>query len=255
MSAETRTAGEDEFEAYLTAEGYTFEYEKVWPGKSKRPDYTVMFADKEILFDVKDFDPKFPVVGFSQIEMYSGIRRQIEAGRSKFKEFKELTCCVVLRNNGNMFARIEDPHTVLGAMYGDFGFAVPVYVGPGIATEPAPPIRPTFLRNAQMLPDKNTTISALITVRYVPVGRARMGKIWKEFPTLSMDQAIAEAKARYGESFDSGEERRGLMVWENAFARLPLTREIFNGPYDLRFGLDGNDLACVYFGTGLADLE
>jgi hypothetical protein len=251
----TRTIGEEEFEKFLTAAGYSFEYERVWPGKTRRPDYTLTRGGDTYLFDVKDFDPKMPVLGFSQIEMYSAIRRQIEAGRQKFKEFKEFPCCVVLRNNGNMFARIEDPYTVLGAMYGDFGFAIPVQVGHGPAPATRPPIRPTFLGGAQMLANKNTTISALLTVRHVAVGRPRMKKILDENPAITVEDARVEAKARFGEAFDEGETQRCVIVFENVHARLPLPRDIFNGPYDERFGADGNDLARVFCGAALAAVE
>jgi hypothetical protein len=255
MNRKTRTIGEEEFEKYLTAAGYPFEYEKVWPGKTRRPDYTVTRGGDTFLFDVKDFDPKLPVVGFSQVEMYSGIRRQIEAGRQKFREFKEFPCCVVLRNNGNMFARIEDPVTVSSAMYGDFGWAIPVHVGHGPAPVAVPPIRPTFLGGAQMLPNKNTTISALLTVRYVAVGRPRMKKILAEDPTMSLEEARVEARARFGDGLDEGETQQGVIVFENVHARRPLPRDMFSGPYDVRFGADGTDFACVFYGPALAALE
>ncbi len=45
-----------------------------------------------------------------------------------------------------------------------------------------------------------------------------------------------------------------FIVFENAYARLPLPRDIFNGPYDVRFGLDGNDFACVFWGPALAEV-
>jgi len=35
---------------------YPYEFEKEFPGKSKRPDYTVT-KNGVFLFDVKDFDP------------------------------------------------------------------------------------------------------------------------------------------------------------------------------------------------------
>jgi hypothetical protein len=255
MSNGPRTIGEEEFEKYLTAAGYSYEYERVWPGKTRRPDYTLTRGGDTFLFDVKDFDPKAPVLGFSQIEMYSGIRRQIEVGRQKFKEFKEFPCCVVLRNNGNMFARIEDPLTVSGAMYGDFGWAIPVQVGYGPTPTAAPPIQLTFLGGAQMLPNKNTTISALLTVRYVAVGRPRMKKILDEHPTMTIAEARVEAQARFGEDFVEGETKQGVIVFENIHARLPLPRDMFNGPYDERFGRDGDDIACVFCGPALAEVE
>lgn len=255
MNGEPRTQGEEEFEAYLVAAGYVFQYEKEWPGKSRRPDYVVDHGGTTLLFDVKDFDPKLPMLGFTQIEMYSGIRRQIEAGRVKFKEFKEFPCSVVLRNNGNLFARLEDPNAVLGAMYGDIGFKIPVHISGPASAAPDLPVQPAFLRGAQMLPNKNTTINALVTVRDIAVGRPRMNKIWQEQRTLSYEETVAVGIARFGETFDPFETQRGVIVWENIYARRPLPRDVFNGPYDQRFGLDENDIACIFFGRGLEELE
>ncbi len=58
MNNESRTIGEGEFEKYLTTAGYPFEYEKVWPGKKRRPDYMLTRGGGTFLFDVKDFDPR-----------------------------------------------------------------------------------------------------------------------------------------------------------------------------------------------------
>lgn len=231
---------------------YPFEYEREYSGKSKRPDYTVT-KDGVFLFDVKDFNPNMPK-GFMQFDPYIHIRKRIEAGRKKFKEYKEFPCCIVLQNNGNVFADTEHPSTVLGAMYGDVGFSIPIYIGSGVPPEPRPQIQQGFMGRAQMLANKNTTISALVTLRYIAVGRLRIRKIWQEQPRLSTDDVLVAARERFGESFDCDEKKQGVIVWENAHARIPLSRSLFTGPFDSRYGLDGNDLANVFCGPQLADL-
>jgi hypothetical protein len=245
-----RTIGEQRFEAYLKAMGYSFEFEKEYPGKQRRPDYTVT-RNGTFLFDVKDADPNM-ALGFNQFDPHEPIIQRINAGRKKFKEFKELSCCVVLQNNGNVLMDIEHPPIVLGAMYGKVGFTVPLYVGAGALSEPPPP-QQAFLGGAQFLPDKNTTISALISLRQVAVGKRRLRKIRDENPGLCFDDAFAMAVERYGDDFFD-EFQQGVVVWENIHARLPLPKELFYGPFDERWGLDGGEVACIFCGSELAEL-
>jgi hypothetical protein len=77
------TAGEILFEDYLKSMQYPYEFEKEFPGKTKRPDYTVT-KDGTFLFDVKDFIEHMPV-GFSAYDPYPRIREKIDEGRDKFK--------------------------------------------------------------------------------------------------------------------------------------------------------------------------
>jgi hypothetical protein len=245
-----RTIGEQRFEEYLRLMQYPFEFEKEYPGKNKRPDYTVT-ANGVHLFDVKDADPNMPG-GFRQFDPHDAIIERINAGRKKFKEFKEYPCCIVLQNNGNIFMNIEHPPTVLGTMYGKVGFVVPHYMGEGVPAHP-PPLQVAFLGGAQFLPDKNTTISALVTLRQVAVGKRRLRKIRAENPELSFEDAYAIAASRFGDDF-FGEFRQGVIVWENVHARIPMSKDLFNGPFDERWGLDGGHSACIFCGSELAEL-
>ena len=117
------TSGELLFKQYLDQMGYSYEFEKSFPGKGKRPDFTV---DKNglFLFDVKDFEPAF-ITGGGAYDPYPRIREKIGAGRKKFKEFKEYPCSLVLRNLGNGLVHLEEPSIMLASMYGDAGFRVP----------------------------------------------------------------------------------------------------------------------------------
>jgi hypothetical protein len=137
-------------------------------------------------------------------------------------------------------------------MYGKVGFRVSLYVGAGAPSEPPPP-QQAFLGGAQFLPDKNTTISALISLRQVAVGRRRLRKIRHENPDLCFDDAFAIAVERFGHDFFD-EFQQGVIVWENIHARLPLPKDLFDGPFDERWGLDGGDLACIFCGSELAEL-
>src|SRR2546428_9005665 len=52
--ADSHTHGEILFEQYLESQGLPFEFEKEHAGRSKRPDYTIEWDGKTIIFDVKD---------------------------------------------------------------------------------------------------------------------------------------------------------------------------------------------------------
>jgi hypothetical protein len=145
---DNRTEGERRFETYLKAMGYPFEFEKPYPGKSKRPDYSVTLGSATYVFDVKDADPDAMPPGFFQSDPHPEIIERIKAGQKKFKEFRESPCCVVMQNNGNISAMFEEPTAVLGAMYGRIGFRDPLHVGDGAPTEPVPPLRAEFTQGA-----------------------------------------------------------------------------------------------------------
>jgi hypothetical protein len=184
------------------------------------------------------------------------LRQRIDDGREKFKEFKEYPCSVVLRNTDNAFVNVETPSIVLGAMYGDSGFKIPLYVGPDPRPAQSPPVEHTFLGGGKMVRAtyvQNTTISALVSLRYIAVGTRRVKAIFSEFPHLSVDEAIEFAAQRFPH-FDVEERHLGVIVWENAVARIPLSRELFTGPYDERWGVEGDNQMVVFQGETLRQL-
>lgn len=255
MVCNGRTIGESQFEKYLDSIKYSYAFEKEFPGKLKRPDYTVTKNRVVVVCDVKDFSPLLPRSrGIQQIELYSRIRQRIDDGRKKFREFKEFPCCVVLQNNENRFVLSEKPEIVLGAMYGDVTFRVPVYIGQGPPhNQPPPPGQWAFSGRGKMIrPNdvQNTTISALLTIRLVQVGLNRLKKIWKEFPGIAIAESKAVATERFL-GFDADETRLGVIVWENAVARTPLPRDFFNGPFDERWGVEGDQQTITFRGEGL----
>lgn len=105
-----------------------------------------------------------------------------------------------------------------------------------------------------MTPTKNTTISALLSLREVAVGARRLRKIRKEAKGISFNDAITAASHRF-KSFDHGEIQIDVIVWENCHARLPLSRELFKGPYDERYGLEDGNIQRIFCGNGMAELE
>ena len=250
------TSGELLFRNYLDAMRYSYEFEREFPGKSKRPDYTITKNDGLFLFDVKDFAPYTPL-GFGFYDPYPRIREKIEEGREKFKEFKEYPCSLVLKNNGNALVDLQTPDIVLGSMYGNAGFKVPVYVGDGPMPAERPDVEHAFLAGGKMIRPthyQNTTISALITLRHVALGMRQYRTIAKKSPNLSMEDTLAAAAEAFP-NFDVGERRLGVIVWENAVARIPLSRDLFTGPYDERWGYGDGHQSIVFRGEKLADLS
>jgi hypothetical protein len=97
MPESPRTVGERIFEKYLNTRTIPFEFEKEHPGKSNRPDYTIEWEGRPVVFDVKDFDaPNGPPKRSGGFDPYPPIREKIDQGRDKFKQFKEYCCGLVL---------------------------------------------------------------------------------------------------------------------------------------------------------------
>jgi hypothetical protein len=254
VATENRTEGERRFEAYLKSMGYRFEFEKQYLGKNKRPDYSVALNDVVFLFDVKDADEELLPEGFHQIEPHSEIIERIKAGQKKFKEFREFPCCIVLQNNGNVSMMSEEPAAVLGSMYGRIVFHFPLHVGDRPVTEPAPMLTPAFGQGAWFQHDRNTRISALITLRRIAVGKRRVRRIQQDNSHMSFWEAHDEAIRRFGADYFE-ELKQGVIVWENAYARVPLPRNTFNGPYDERYGHDGSHITRIFCGSAFHEFD
>lgn len=107
----------------------------------------------------------------------------IVRGRKKFKEFKEYPCSLVLRNNGKAFVDLQSPDIILASMYGNAGLNFPVDTKSG---KTAGPVKGAFLVGSGKMirphRHENTTINALITLRYVDVGVRQYRTAAKKYP-------------------------------------------------------------------------
>lgn len=212
-----KTTSEQLFEQYLNGLGLTdWTFEKEYPGKSRRPDYTVTI-EREYLFELKEFEVTEQQSSVICYNPYDDIRRKIEEGRRKFKEFKEWPCGLVLYGDRDLTI----PQVMFGAMLGDAGVTLPF--DPETASADRASVQPAFLDGGKMVNSntprpQNTTISAVITLRHI---QSRL------------------------------ERQLGVVVWENPFARIPLPKNILCGPYDERWSVDDGHLYRVYTGEGL----
>jgi hypothetical protein len=237
MNDSSHTPGEAVFEKYLDSQNIPFEFEKEHPGKLKRPDYTIEWEGKTVVFDVKDFDPpKTFKTGFMQVDPYSPIREKIDQGRDKFKNFKEYCCALVLYNAGQPLVSLSNADIVLGSMYGDSGFTFPVNTGTGVGD--ASQMRNAFLNRGKMIRSKeskvqNTTLSAIITVVSFQPFLIELTELMVGNPGVDV---LGEIRNRVPD-FDPYAEIPRVIVWHNAVARIPFPASLFRGDYDTHVGI------------------
>ncbi len=240
---ENKTFSEGLFEQYLISQGLTdYEYEKLWDGIPTRPDYSLHVKDATYIFDVKEFDEQPIPTGLFFRDPYARIREKINNARNQFKYFKDKPCCLVLWSFDPL-VDVYDWVSVLGAMYGDFGLSIPFDVEKGLAIEDDS--RQAFLHNGKMFrlessQPQNTTISALIAIRNLQVGRIRH-ELLRDFAD--------------GEEINVEEMQPSVIVWENAFARIPFPRDLFTAPYDERWGVLDNVVRRIFAGTNIQAIE
>lgn len=265
-----QTPGEAVFGNCLTKRGIPFEFERVHAGKAKRPDFTITWEGEDCLFDLKDRtrppdglvidDPLADArdeddLNIGSVEPpYRWIREQIEQGRRKFKEFKGSPCAIVMFPADGWGHDLCEPDFVLGAMYGDFGIVVPRNSATGMFD--GDKFHGAFLDNGKMIRPRwkkpqNTSLSALITLRTVNVGQARLNRYLDEnYPNVRLWQR-PDILSKV--DFDISEKHIGVIVWENVFAIVPFPSDLFRGPYDERWGRDGEVIRRVHVGSALAD--
>lgn len=241
-----KTEGEKLFERYLISQGLAFEFEKEYPQKAKRPDYTVPWEGNSVLVDVKDFESPSHLSGSGAFDPYSPIREKINQGCTKFKEYKDFCCALALFNN-NAFVMLQDASIVLGSMYGDSGITFPVNIETGVGR--ADLMKHAFLGRGKMVRPhwsrpQNTTISALITVTAIRPHCVRLeemiGSNIKCKTLMTIEDCEAELRLK-DPTYDAELEIPRVIVWHNAAARTPFPANLFCGSYDTHFGVAKNE--------------
>ncbi len=253
-STAPQTPGEAAFEAYLRSQGITdFIHEKPFPGKSKRPDYSVTLVGREHLFEVKDIDSEPPGPGFGFWDPYGPIREKIDQARKKFKEFKDYPCSLVIHLTHG-FALIDDPKVIYGAMHGDPAIEFLMDKEKGRLVPDSQ--REVFTKDGRMTQPhwkgpQNTTINAIIALRGVRIGEKRF--VHEYLAQFGGDDAYAHLGDDVG--YDKTEIGRGVVVFENVHARVPLDRQLFRGRFDERWGADGDAVTRIFAGPGVLECD
>jgi len=269
----TKNQSELLFEQYLAMSGLPdFEFEKEFPGAAQRPDYAVKLANgTEILFEVKEFRTTmtdFLPGGGGAYDPYAYIREKIDQGREKFNVFKDSCCCLVLFNRDKPLVDLSW-RMIYGAMLGNIGFRIPMNFETGTPNRDEP-IAEAFTTGGKMVKYKglqplrpqNQTISAILALDLLPVGRIRFDAYVEQ---VERDRGT---KVEVGEYLHLIEQLRGTdrdttlmqlrgVVNENPYARpsLEFPRELFTGPYDERYGLKDGLVQRLYAGQGIQSLS
>jgi len=143
-------------------------------------------------------------------------------------------------------------------MFGNLGFSVPV----GQDAEKGGPIKNVFLSGGKMIDEKhrrpqNTTVSSIIVLGTYPMWQKQVQIAIKERQReLGRMTTVEEDWAFYEGMPETPDLRRvRVYVYENPFARIPLGRDLFNGPFDQRWGVDGQFIRRVYVGSEIARFE
>lgn len=163
-----------------------------------------------------------------------------------------------MANPKSAFVRLADPWAILGAMLGNLGFTVPL----GVAANRNQPTKNVFLGGGKMINEKyrkpqNTTVSSIIVLGTYPLWQKQIEIAIKERQRELERQTTIEEDLEFCETIPEGPDLRRVRVYvyENPYARIPLGRTLFNGPFDQRWGVDGQFIRRVYVGTEVARFE
>jgi len=241
---EHRTKSELLFDQYLTEQGYDFDPQPKVSGKTSKLDDRVRFDGAEILFEVKEFDEgeELPDGAF---DPYKRIYLKFKGSWKQLSEYREYPCSLVLYTNGAALVHLE-PELVLGAMLGTVTYI----------TDRKSKVMGRFFGDpggfltGHMIDYKNkkprsTQFSSIIVLEAFPLGQIKVSpllgerKKHRESNSSSVESAVDTfqyIERLKSEGFDISETVLRVIVYENPFAAKPLTRGIFQGPYDERWG-------------------
>jgi hypothetical protein len=263
-----KTDSERLFSEYLDANDYCWDYEPVIAEKSKRPDFHIRRRRFQCYADAKERSAIRCPRRERRSDPIQGLRKLLEQGRKKFKEFGDDLCALVLYDTVDCDTRLC-PWDVFGAMLGNPGF-IADFDGHSVNVRSA---RSVFLdRGGKMIrhyaplqPYESTTnISAILILRQFSV-RNELLKI--EFDAeAKWNEATLQRKLTADELFETTlaiGQRLGddpqlvtrVKVCVNPFAHHPLPEDIFNGPYDERWAMADDGLSRVFAGSEVSATE
>jgi len=257
-----RNVSELLFEEY--AEEYKLgrlEYEPIFPGSARRVDYRIAHSKYPLWFEVKEFDddPTLSGSGGGAFDPYVGVRMKVAKAAEKFRDYDDECCSLVLFNERMNRVNICTPRIALGAMLGSVGFVVPIDTTTG--TQSGPVVDNVFMDGGKMFhphikTPQNRTISAIIALERFNVGQHELQieverKERAEQRSLPLEEHLAMLEANR-----EGYGRRVLrtIVYENPHARRPLPPDIFTGPFDERWGQEGEVIKQIFIGQELQKL-
>jgi hypothetical protein len=224
-----KTPGELAFEEYLNGQGVAFDHEPALSFTNKLIDYVVDHPSHgRIYFEVKDINCPLPTF----IDPYEPIRAHIEEGKDKFKDFADQLCALVLFAPPGSFVQLMEPHVMLGAMYGDLGFTIPVDLESGTADDSR--VESTFLvgegKMARPTRYQNTRIAALISLVSYNTFAKEVARYFRTDDGRNLRERQMDVYS--GRVELSQEPILCCTVWENGTAKRRLPQDLFRGPMD-----------------------
>jgi len=261
------------FEQYLTERGLSFEHQPNVSGKSKKLDYRVRFEESWIFFEVKEFREGFiplerGVHKPTAYDPYERIYAKLEEAWEQLNQYQEYSCSVVLYN-GSAAPVILEPQIVLGAMLGTVSYNVDVdtkKARPFFSVEDTYGYRTGFVIDFEFRVSRYTPLSSIIVIEKVPLGEIKFSEMCDERDKQREKKGTAVENAadtyEYLQSlvasgFDLTEAALRVVVYENPFATNPLTRNLFTGPYDQRWGVTASEpinIAPIFTGQKFQEL-
>ena len=234
---------EERFAHYMDERGYSYEYEPDL-GIPDRPEYKIDASGVVLAAEVKSFETygifEDPVIGQvrtrSLTEALKPVRRQIReaAGQLRNLQDRGWPLVVVLANPAGRPIPLE-PAMVIAAMYGDLSLQAPVEED-GTVGE----FRSVLGRNGKLRAD-HAYISAVAVMRRRDHADAWFAQWYDEHRDeygrdaagqLAMIAAVTKAAAQ---DAPVGEDLY-LEVFETVSdTAVPLPRDVFNGPLDIRW--------------------
>ncbi|MFP5205897.1 MAG: hypothetical protein ACLGSH_11120 [Acidobacteriota bacterium] len=230
------TYGENLFEAYLVSHGIAFEKEPRLPGVNQLIDFVIDHPTHgKVLLELKDIVNPPPTGSFSMIDPYKPIREHIEEGTRKFRSTADYVCGLVLAAPPGSFVQLNEPYVMLGSMYGDMGFRVPLGIRPGAPANDD--VRSEFLvgKGKMVRPSRlqNTRIAALISIQEFSIWHLAMRKyINTDDGRTRAERGRDVFEGTAGLPDDMEAKESGITVWENAAASKKLPSDLFNGQMD-----------------------
>jgi hypothetical protein len=263
------TVSERAFEEYLSKRGIVARYEELPSGITQPADYSFELAGQTLRFDVKEWKPPEqlePHFSVGSLDPYRPVRKKIEEGRKKFKQYKgrDEPCVLVLYHYGLQLIELN-AIVIFGAMRGDLGWVFPINLDTGVGDASRTEIK--FTAGGKMIHQtpkasvrvQNTTISAVAVLKSIRVRNRRVSiTLRHRQATAGRNFTLEEIFTIFPELYNadkSVEVEPCVVVYDNLDAAVPLPHEFPGGPYDERFGRCNDRLCRTYVGGELAAIE
>lgn len=262
-----RTQSETLLPEYFRAHGLTdIEVEPAIENSNNRPDYRLRADGTEVLLEVEDFSakPEDLRVRGGTYNPYGPVRETISAARRKFKDMEEHCCCLVLQNQEKLRIGLNW-QIVIGAMLSDLGppLSASTITGKGEISKTEHFAQGDGGTTEHMaIAPENTIVSAIIVVERYAIGEKRFRLFVHEREQelgreLSVGECLQSVEQSAGTERELSLNQIRVRVHENPYARVPLDRRLFRGPFDERYGVveDPNRWGQIYAGRGVAEFE